>query len=62
MELNRTATAKEIAAYYRISVRTLQRRLRPFKQFFEKNKRKSFYLPDEIDFIKKLFRDTKRQE
>lgn len=61
MELNKTATAKEIAAYFRISVRTLQRRLNPYRNFFTFDKRKVIFLPDEVEFIKNLLRDTKRQ-
>ena len=62
MDLKKTATAKEIAAYYCISTRTLQRRLKPYRKFFTFDKRKSIYMPDEINFIKKIFSDNERDK
>jgi len=61
MEEKRSQTPKEIAEYFGISVKTLLRRLKPYKSYFESGKRKKIYFPDEITFIKSILKDNKSQ-
>jgi transcriptional regulator with XRE-family HTH domain len=57
MTEKRSQTRKELAKYFGISVATLSRRLKPYKNFFKYEKRKRIYQNDEIEFIKNLLKD-----
>jgi len=54
-DLTGSATMKEIADYYGVSKRTMQRRLIQYRQFFNIEGKKQIYYEAELQFIKKIF-------
>ncbi len=50
-----TFTIHEIAAQVGVSHKTVRRKMEGVKEYLQKDKRKRFYTPTEVEFIKSLF-------
>lgn len=54
-DLSGSASIREIAKYYKVSAKTMRRRLKPYWSFFTFTDRKRVYYENELQFIKRIF-------
>lgn len=59
-DLSGSATLPEIAKYYGVSTKTMTRRLKKYRHFFEFSQRKQIYFEKELQFIKKVYGERRK--
>jgi len=55
LDLQGSATLAEIAQYYNVSAKTMGRRLKQYRKFFNCGGKKKLYIESELQFIKRVF-------